>query len=264
MRYLIIAVVVLAGYFGWQTYDDRKTEQAEKQVEKIEEESVAEVPNKQAGATETVKPVAAVPTSEPTTAAVFVDNSSVPFTTQAPTGEWSDQRQQDGCEEASALMAIRWVQGKKSISSSEARKEIIAMSDFSLKKYGEYRDVSLEDLKKWIFEDYFKYSKVEVKKNVTIKDMINELQKGKIIIIPANGQKLGNPYFSPPGPERHMLVVRGYDPKKKQFITNDPGTKRGNAYRYNEQTLYNSIMAYPTGYHIPVNKIEKNILLVSK
>ena len=31
---------------------------------------------------------------------------NVPFTSQAPFGEWSDPRHQDGCEEAAALMAV--------------------------------------------------------------------------------------------------------------------------------------------------------------
>lgn len=37
----------------------------------------------------------------------------VPFAAQAPFGEWSDKRQQDGCEEVSALMAVKWA-GEKS------------------------------------------------------------------------------------------------------------------------------------------------------
>lgn len=194
---------------------------------------------------------------------VTFKDASVPFTAQAPTGDWEDQRQQDGCEEASALMAVYWAQGK-SLNSSIALREILAISDFEQEKYGEYRDVSVEDVVDWIFKDYFNYDKAAVKRDVTINDMIAELQKGNIIIVPADGQRLGNPYFSPPGPERHMLVVRGYDPAKKQFITNDPGTRRGQAYRYNENTLYNAIMAYETGYHVPVSGMPKHIIVVSK
>jgi hypothetical protein len=79
-----------------------------------------------------------------------------------------------------------------------------------------------------------------------------------------NGQKLGNPYFSGAGPERHMLLVRGYDPIKKQFITNDPGTKRGENYRYSESTIMNSILVYPTGYHEPTDESLKGMIVVKK
>jgi hypothetical protein len=187
----------------------------------------------------------------------------VPFTSQAPFGDWKDQRQQDGCEEASALMAMRWVKGQ-TLNNTTALKEILAISDFEQKKYGEYRDVALADIISRIFKDYFKYNKVSLKKNITIKDIVSELQAGHIVIAPMNGQKLGNPYFTAPGPEMHMLLIRGYDTTTKEFITNDPGTKRGQAYRYKEAVLFNAIRAYNTGYHMPITKIEKNIIIVEK
>lgn len=193
---------------------------------------------------------------------VFIDQT-VPFTSQAPTGDWEDQRQQDGCEEASALMAVYWARGER-LDSNVALREILAISDYEQEKYGEYRDIAVDDVVKWIFKDYFKHDKALVKRDATIDDIIAELQKGNIILMPADGQKLGNPYFTAPGPERHMLVIRGYDPVAKEFITNDPGTRRGKAYRYNEYTLYNAIMAYSTGYHVPVIGMPKHIIVVSK
>src|SRR3989338_7629179 len=48
----------------------------------------------------------------------------VPFTSQAPRGNWKDPRQQAGCEEASVLMAMRWVRGK-SLSMAQAEAQII-------------------------------------------------------------------------------------------------------------------------------------------
>ena len=44
------------------------------------------------------------PTSTPIKS-VYYD---VPFTSQAPLAEWDDPLQQDGCEEASSLMAASW------------------------------------------------------------------------------------------------------------------------------------------------------------
>ena len=76
--------------------------------------------------TETSKPTP--PPSLPPETKQKIVNQAVPFTSQAPTGQWSDERQQDGCEEASALMAMYWVQGK-SLSSQEALTKILAISD---------------------------------------------------------------------------------------------------------------------------------------
>jgi len=191
-------------------------------------------------------------------------NYDVPFTTQAPLADWKDERQQDGCEEASSVMAIRWARGEGDINKDEYLKAIIDLSDYEENTYKEYRDINVNDVVKWIFNDYFKYNKVKVKNNVIKQDIINELYQGNIILAPANGQLLDNPYFTQPGPERHMLVIKGYDKNKKEFITNDPGTKRGENYHYDEDVLFNAILAYPTGYHVEISNMPKNVIVVSK
>ena len=100
----------------------------------------------------------------------------VPFTSQAPYGDWADFRQENGCEEASVLMAMKWV-NKQTLSKDEALKEITGISDFLLKKYGEYLDVSAQDTIDWIFKDYFKYDKVALVRDITKNDIIKELSK---------------------------------------------------------------------------------------
>ena len=192
---------------------------------------------------------------------VLIDK--VPFTSQAPFGDWADQRQQDGCEEASALMAVKWARGQ-SLTKDEALKEIIGSSDYTLKKYGEYHDISSQNTIDWIFKDYFKYNKVTLFKNITVNDIIEELAKGNLVITPMNGQMMHNPNYKAPGPPRHMIVIRGYDPLIKEFITNDPGTRNGELYRYDATILYAAIRDYPTGYHEIIQKIEKNMIVVSK
>src|SRR5437016_6068593 len=49
--------------------------------------------------------------AEPVPLPKFV-NLPVPFTVQAPFADWQDPRQEDACEEASALMAVYWAQEK--------------------------------------------------------------------------------------------------------------------------------------------------------
>jgi hypothetical protein len=79
-----------------------------------------------------------------------------------------------------------------------------------------------------------------------------------------NGQILPNPYYAQPGPIYHMVVIIGYDPAKKVFITNDPGTGMGELYEYDINVLFGAIRDYPTGFHELVDRIEKNIIVVWK
>lgn len=186
---------------------------------------------------------------------------NVPFTIQAPFSNWQDKRQQDGCEESSALMTIKWAR-EESLSKTEAVSSILSASDYLLEKYGEYRDISSTDTVDWIFKDFFKYNKVAIKYNIQVEDIIYELSQGNLVITPMNGQIMNNPYFTPPGPPRHMIVIRGYDKEKNIFITNDPGTRHGENYEYDAKVLFEAIRDYPTGYHEPINEIERNMIVV--
>lgn len=190
---------------------------------------------------------------------------AVPFTSQAPLGEWSDQRQQDGCEEASAAMVMAWVNNEKNITSEEWLVKILSLADFEQEKYGEHRDVSMKDVISWIFNDYFSYEKVEIKPVASTSAILKELERGNVVLIPTDGQALKNPYFSAPGPEEHMIVIKGYDYKTQEFITNDPGTRRGENYRYSPQTIFNAIRPYETGFRLPFPQIlVRKMIVVSK
>ena len=188
----------------------------------------------------------------------------VPFTSQAPLAQWSDSRQQDGCEEASAIMAMAWVNSTRSLDKTKTRDLIVKISDFEKKNYGEYRDVYVADVVNNIFKAWFKYEKVRVVNKVTLAQIKKELASGNLVLAPTNGQTLKNPNFKAPGPERHMLVIKSYDAKTKKFITNDPGTRNGENYKYDENVLFKAIRAYPTGYHKKIEGIEKSVIVVEK
>lgn len=195
----------------------------------------------------------------------------VPFTAQAPQGDWKDERQQDACEEAAALMAISWIksgsqQNKPEIvlSQKQWRDKIVGLSDWELKKYGEYRDLSLNAIRDWIFKDYFSYKLVVIKNVNSAADIIKELEQGNLVLVPMNGRALKNPNFASPGPERHMILIKGYDYGTKQFITNDPGTRRGENYRYSAAIIFKAIRTYKTGNKLPFGKLMKEMLIVSR
>ncbi len=192
---------------------------------------------------------------------ILVEN--VPFTSQAPLAEWDDPRQQDGCEEASALMSVYWAKGLE-LSQKIAKDEILKISKYQENNYGNYVDTSASATASRIIMGYFRYSNVRVVNGIEIDHIINELGKGNLVIVPTDGQKLYNPFYNPPGPERHNLVIKGFDYNTNEFITNDPGTRRGEDYRYNKNILYNAIRDYPTGDHEPIKEVKKAMIVISK
>lgn len=189
---------------------------------------------------------------------------TVPFVAQAPFGtEWSNPVFQNACEEVSVLMAMKWVQGKKSIDRQEAVDEVLKMAVFEKKKYGHYIDTSATTTAQFI-KDYFKHTKVQARSNITTADIANELYVGNLVIVPVNGQKIGNPNYKPPGPLQHVIVIIGYDPRRNIFYTNDPGTRRGKSYTYTAAALERSLQDYPTGEHLPIRKTEKRMIVIGR
>lgn len=185
----------------------------------------------------------------------------VPFTPQAVFGNWDDIRQSNACEEASAIMSMRWVE-KRNLPLVQAEKEIIAISEFEKNKYGHFHDTSVKDTVIRIFNDYFKYNNVSVRYNIYTDDIKNELNNGNLVLVPVDGRKLGNPYYTQPGPPIHMLIIRGYDDATREFITNDPGTKRGEAYRYDYKVLENAIADYSSGHKEPGARTQTAMIIV--
>ncbi len=177
---------------------------------------------------------------------------AVPFVVQAPFGKWSEPRFQDGCEEASLIMAHLWLSGR-SMSLAEQEAELRKLSAYQEKTRGYYQDTSAEDTAV-LMREYYKHDRLSVKKDIDVQDIIDALGEGAIVIVPLNGRILKNPNYTPPGPERHMLVVRGYDPATHEFITNDPGTRKGEGYRYAAALLERALHNYESGIHRPLGK----------
>jgi len=186
----------------------------------------------------------------------------VPFTVQAPFGGWADVRQDYGCEEASMLMAMRWVRGE-TLTPAQAEQEIIAISEFEKEEYGDFHDTSAQDTLK-VMKAYFGYENAFVRFDIGTEDIKAELTRGNVVIVPIDGTKVGNPYYTPPGPPKHKLVIRGYDDATQEFIANDSGTKRGEAYRYPYAVLEGALLDYPTGINEPITEIRTAMIVVEK
>jgi len=162
-------------------------------------------------------------------------NLSVPFTPQAPEKNWS-LPYKEACEEASLLM-VYYFQNNLTFTVPVAKREIDEMVDWQLEYFGEHRDLSAQETGE-LASQYWGYD-FDVINNLTIQDIRKLIARGVPVIVPAAGRELGNPYFTPPGPIYHMLVIKGYT--KDKFITNDPGTRRGTDYMYDQDILMSAI-----------------------
>jgi len=206
-----------------------------------------------------IPPVTPSPTPLPTLTYI----PDVPFISQAPFGDWKDPRQQDGCEEAASMIAVYWARDE-SLTKTRALEQIISIAAYEVDKYGQYTDTSAVDTTERIIKGYFNYPNAKSINIISLSDLISPLSLGYLVIVPTNGQLLRNPNYTSPGPERHNLVIRGYDSTTKEFITNDPGTRKGENYRYPENVLFAAIRDYPTGDHLPILIASKSAIVISR
>lgn len=167
-------------------------------------------------------------------------SANVPFTSQAPFGVW-DAYHEEACEEASLIMMAYYLNGK-ALNKDTAEKEIQDLIKFEIANYGDYTDSDAGQVVK-LAEDFYKITNLKAIYDFSEIDIKRELARGKPVIVPAAGRELGNPYYTPPGPIYHMMVLIGYS--GDEIITNDPGTRRGEGYRYNIHVLYNAIHDFP-------------------
>lgn len=171
-------------------------------------------------------------------------NLNMGFVSQAPFADWDDLHN-DACEEASILNVYYYLKGEKSIDKTDADNKILQMVNWQKENFGGHYDLSVQKTKELI-QGFFGYKNIQLSYDINIEDIKKQLAIGNPVILPASGRDLGNPNFRSPGPVYHMLVVRGYDEGKYEFITNDVGTRKGENYRYNYNKLYQAIHDLPT------------------
>lgn len=176
-------------------------------------------------------PLRSIPSEYPT--ALRLD---VPFTPQAPYANWNPPFD-EACEEASLLMAYRHRMGEH-LTPEDANNRIIEMTAWQDQR-GYTIDVTTEELSAIAREYYDVEAAVYVDGDVTVENIKRLIAAGYPVIIPAAGQLLGNPNFRGAGPPYHMLVITGYT--ESDFVTNDPGTRRGEDYVYSQTVIMNAI-----------------------
>lgn len=181
----------------------------------------------------------------------------VPFTSQAPTANW-DELHNEACEEASVIMANAYFSGTKSLPAPDVEREISKMTNWQNNNFGYHLSIDTDETVKMIESVYDLNAETVTISENAIKKALSE---NKVVIIPANGQMLGNPNFRAPGPIYHMFVITGWN--EKEFITNDPGTRKGHNYVYTYKTIYDATGNWNHGDHA-VDLSDKRMIIVSK
>lgn len=185
------------------------------------------------------KPVEPVKPIEP-----VVENNEIPkfldypvaFASQAPFANW-DALHEEACEEAAMIMAVKYFK-KEPLSPHLMEQGILSLVKWE-EENGYQVDVNADEAT-FILKNYFEVS-AKTTTDLSVENIKKQLLAGQLIIVPAAGRQLGNPNFTGAGPIYHMLVIRGYDENNGQFITNDPGTRKGEGYRYKYQKLLEAV-----------------------
>ena len=156
-------------------------------------------------------------------------NLKVPFSSQAPFAVW-DHRDEEACEEASLLMAHRYYEGRGIDGPSDARQAIDEIIEWEKANLGGVWESTTAEELLAAARGMLGYKQAYITRNPSVRTIKEAVSSGHPVLAPAAGRQLKNPFYKQPGPLYHMLVIKGYD--GDEFITNDPGTRRGADYRY--------------------------------
>lgn len=166
-------------------------------------------------------------------------NWPVPFAMQAPFSNW-DMPYQEMCEEASLILAAKYFKNEP-ISKQIMDDELTKLREWEETTLGFYTDSTAEEVK-FMGEETLGLE-IEVSENVTVENIKTQLNNGYLVLAPTAGRELHNPFFKQPGPLYHMLVIRGYN--DKNFIVNDVGIGKGEAYQYPFHIVLNAVHDLP-------------------
>ena len=246
---LLIAALTIIGFDYWIFLPSKNSEKSDSSVktEVAPEESGVEDPtfNSSTSTGEKASNTLKETVKENLPEEAYLE---IPWAPQAPKAVWDDLHN-EACEEASLIMAKYWLENKK-LTTDEVEEEILKAVAWQEENWGWHYDLPLERVSE-LAQEYFKIEKVKIVYNIeSVKQIKEAIALGKLVLVPAAGRLLDNPYYRQPGPVYHMLVLKGFD--KEGIITNDPGTKRGEDFRFKEDNLWQAIHDWPAGIGRPL------------
>lgn len=141
----------------------------------------------------------------------------VPYASQAPYGEWKEPWD-EACEETSATMIDAYYNNVGGLQTEEVKKRVQSMIDWELSQQMPTEDTDAEQTVQLI--NNTTSFKAEVKTNPSLEDIKQELASNQPVIALVNMYQLYQEEDK--GDSYHVLVIIGYDDKKRVFIVNDP------------------------------------------
>jgi hypothetical protein len=185
----------------------------------------------------TVEKPSPSPSSAPAGGAILLP---VPFTTQAPLGDWA--KHQESCEEANLAQVSAFYAGDHSpvLEPHSADRTITSLVAWQVKSWGSEDD--LTDLRLGqLAQGYYGYDYQVLR--LTDSGMQAQLHAGHPVILGVTTHGLGNPhypnyeahYLQPGYSVSHFITIVGYD--GANFILNDPGITAGHGYPVSFQQL---------------------------
>lgn len=169
-------------------------------------------------------------------------NLYVPFALQSPFAEWTDI-DKEACEEASIIMLKGYLDDTTAFTKDEIREEIDMIVAYEMETLGYFEDTTALETAALLKDIYG--IEASVLPLDSIEDVKDEITRGNPVLLPVYGRALGNPYFRNDGPLYHMLIAKGYT--ETHIIVNDPGTRRGEDFLYENEVLWNAIHDWNDG-----------------
>jgi hypothetical protein len=192
---------------------------------------------------------AAAPSDQPPVNLPAAVSLPVPFTPQAPLGDWATH--QHTCEEASLTMVDRYLRGDHSGGLIDPQTANATINQIT--QWKPAQDLTAQQVGE-VAQKYMGWAyKVLPAERLNMKD---QLALGRPLIFGVRTHGLGNAnypgyrdHFEQPGwSVSHYLVVTGYD-QSDSYILNDPGLTRGHGYHISYDQLMHAVddldQAYP-------------------
>lgn len=153
---------------------------------------------------------------------------AVPFITQSPSGTWTDA-ERDLSEETMFVMTMKYFVSGAEMDEAKLEQIRVAMI---------HERLSMATFASFV-ETYDPGYGAVVIEDPTIEEIKTYLADGTPVIVPTDGALLQNPFYIAAGLPYHCILLRGYN--ETQFIANDPGTRRGEAYVYEQSVVMDAM-----------------------
>jgi len=133
---------------------------------------------------------------------------AVPFTPQAPTGDWSDPVHSEACEEASLIMIHEYFSGSREtrLDPEYVETQIAKLVEWQDNTLGYHLDSNAVETAQMAREVYG--LKTRIVTDYTEEDLKSALRDNKVIIYFTAGRLLGNPDYRTPGPLYHVVLIK--------------------------------------------------------